>query len=244
MRSIFFIFFILICSNIIAQQFIKIEYEQTKDYGELGKYIGKSSLTLNESESLYVEIYNEEREELETEDGNLVISLGSGRMLYFKDYNKNLIFYENTIQLKHFPTQENIDLLKWEIEPNKTEEILGYTCQAAVAYFRGRTYVAYFTEKLGLKGGPWKFDGLPGVILKVFSTDGYIKIVAESIETKNKFVNIINPYNEIKEFITYPQFKDLYTKKYKEINRTEVMDGGGTTTIEIPVCQIECHITE
>src|SRR5690606_31903630 len=100
----------------------------------------------------------------------------------------------------------------------------------------------YFTEKLGFNGGPWKFVGLPGMILKIYSTDGYLDITAKSIETKNQTLNIENPYKDTKDFIDYSQFKDLYVKKYKEVNRTEILEGGGTATIGMPACQIECHV--
>lgn len=238
------IFIILIASNSIAQQFVEIEYEQIKDWGNAGKFTGKTMLTHNGTRSVYVEIFNEETEKHETDDGNLNISVGSGRSIFFKDYNKNNLLYENMLQFKHFPTQENIDLMKWEIEPRKTEEILGYTCQAAVSNFRGRTYVAYFTDKLGFYGGPWKFDGLPGMILKISSTDGFLSIKAKSIEVKNQNLTIENSYSEIKEFISYEEFASLYAKKYKEVNRTEISEEGGTITMAMPACQVECYIIE
>lgn len=154
------------------------------------------------------------------------------------------MLYENTIQFKHFPTKEKIDLIQWEIMSNETEEVLGYTCQIAIGEFRGRTYVAYFTDKLGFNGGPWKFDGLPGMILKVKSTDNMLNITAYSIELKNQNLTIENPYQDTKDFIDYAHFKDLYAIKYKEINRSEVLENGGMMTIGMPACQIECHVVE
>lgn len=50
---------------------------------------------------------------------------------------------------------------------NEMDTIAGYTCQKANLSFRGRDYIAWFTEDIPMNDGPWKFSGLPGLILKI-----------------------------------------------------------------------------
>lgn len=54
----------------------------------------------------------------------------------------------------------------WQIG-NETKTIVGYQCQKATCSFRGRNYTAWFAVDIPLSYGPWKFCGLPGLILKV-----------------------------------------------------------------------------
>ncbi|MBC8986350.1 GLPGLI family protein [Pedobacter sp. N36a] len=45
-----------------------------------------------------------------------------------------------------------------------------YLCQKASLSFRGRDYIAWFTTDVPVNDGPWKFSGLPGLIVKIEDT--------------------------------------------------------------------------
>jgi GLPGLI family protein len=68
---------------------------------------------------------------------------------------------------------------------NETKKIKSFTCKKATTTFRGRNYTAWYTEELSIIGGPWKFDGLPGLILSVSSEDKVLNIEATKIEKKS-----------------------------------------------------------
>ena len=71
--------------------------------------------------------------------------------------NENLMYSES------FPLQT------WQIE-SETKKICGYECQKATCRWRGRDYVAWFTAEIPVSAGPWKFGGLPGLIMKINDT--------------------------------------------------------------------------
>ena len=48
--------------------------------------------------------------------------------------------------------------------------ILGYPCHKATTRFRGRDYVAWYTEEIPFPYGPFKFGGLPGLITCIYDT--------------------------------------------------------------------------
>ena len=64
---------------------------------------------------------------------------------------------------------EEWPLMQWTLQ-DSTQTILSHQCQKATCHFRGRDFVAWFAADVPIKGGPWKFGGLPGCILKVYDT--------------------------------------------------------------------------
>ena len=76
----------------------------------------------------------------------------------------------------------------WKLT-NDSKTIKNYTCKKATTTFRGRTYEVWYTEKIPISIGPWKFNGLPGLILSVQDKEGIYKWEVKSISypyTKTK----------------------------------------------------------
>lgn len=67
--------------------------------------------------------------------------------------------------------QEDTPAFDWELTSD-TCTVMGYKCQKAVTEFRGRVWHAWFCPALPVDGGPYKFRGLPGLILKAEDTTG------------------------------------------------------------------------
>jgi GLPGLI family protein len=78
--------------------------------------------------------------------------------------------------------EESILPQEWEIGTD-TMTILGYTCRDASIYFRGREYMAWFAQDIPVNDGPWKFYGLPGLILQIEDRDKLFKFSAIGIES-------------------------------------------------------------
>jgi len=70
--------------------------------------------------------------------------------------------------------------LNWEIK-NKFRRIGEYQCQLAELDFRGRTYQAWFTLEIRIPYGPFKFFGLPGLILEIYDMKREVYFAATSI---------------------------------------------------------------
>jgi len=71
--------------------------------------------------------------------------------------------------------------MKWNLSKEQ-QTILGHRCQKALCRFRGCDFVAWFATDIPIKGGPWKFGGLPGCILKVYDTQKIYVWEAVAIE--------------------------------------------------------------
>lgn len=82
-----------------------------------------------------------------------------------------VVVHDNIGGTKYY-YQEPASLFTWFITPT-TASIAGYSCQRATTTFGGRTWEAWFTRAVPIADGPYKFYGLPGLIVKVADTRGY-----------------------------------------------------------------------
>ena len=139
--------------------------------------------------------------------------------LFNLDNNK---FYFKSLLLLKYAVAEDDLRFKWEIK-SETKTILGYQCQRAIStVFRGRSYEAWFASKIPIPFGPWKANGLPGMILEFYDLDRLLhfkvnkislydertvdfkqleeKIIAENPLSIEKYVLLKNKLN--KEFVS------------------------------------------
>lgn len=71
--------------------------------------------------------------------------------------------------------------IQWSFHP-ETKKIGKYVCKKATASFRGRSYTAWFTEAVPLNVGPWKFQGLPGLLVEIYDNKREVAFTLEKIE--------------------------------------------------------------
>ena len=69
----------------------------------------------------------------------------------------------------------------WNLEAD-TMDVMGHTCYKATTSWRGRDWIAWYCD-IPVSACPWKFNGLPGLILRLEDTDG--NHLFDAIETKN-----------------------------------------------------------
>lgn len=77
---------------------------------------------------------------------------------------------------------EDPPTMNWEIDEDTVQTILGYECHKAMTKFRGREWIVWYAEGIPMSLGPWKLNGLPGLILQAECRD-YISFCACSLET-------------------------------------------------------------
>ena len=90
------------------------------------------------------------------------------KYIVYKDMGEKTLTFEERTGGHNYRYRENLDMLmEWKILPGK-ETVNGYECQMATTFFAGRHYKAWFTMELPVPEGPYKFSGLPGLIVKVY----------------------------------------------------------------------------
>lgn len=106
---------------------------------------------------------------------------------------------------------DSVPNIEWEFLPNDCISILGYECGKATAEFAGRKYTAWFTSEIPLPFGPYKFGGLPGLILKIEDAEKQFVWEAVGFERTN---------NPIMEY-TYRDGNDKHCSAY-DVEKTLV----------------------
>lgn len=103
-------------------------------------------------------------------------------MYVFKDFEKQeqTVYDDYSDQFAKYnePFQE----MQWEVVADSTKTILGYECLMARTAYHGRDWTAWFAPEIPVKDGPWKFTGLPGLILMASESHGIHSFTANGIE--------------------------------------------------------------
>lgn len=99
--------------------------------------------------------------------------------------------------------------LKWNILADFTS-ILGYDVQKATTEFGGRKWIAWFAKEILIQSGPYKFFGLPGLILKIEDIHKNHVFELKGIKAKkiDYYYPYVNNYKDVK--ITYPKYVKIY----------------------------------
>ena len=205
-------------------------YLVTYDMDQLAKEINlktniKTYLKGNNKNSVYIEDFMNAFSE---SPDNVFSIKAKQNPIYFKELGKKTITYNDHIRLKFFDIKDSISSYNWTLH-NESKKILNYNCQKATCSFRGRNFTVYFTNELPFSDGPWKFFGLPGLILEVNSDDSIatITLIAEKIELKNENIAVENLYKN-KKIISIDEYIKLYIEQYNKSLSYVVNENGET----------------
>jgi GLPGLI family protein len=101
-----------------------------------------------------------------------------------------------------------IESIKWNIL-DSIKKIGGFTCTKAIGKYKGRNYVAWFCPDIAVQSGPWKLQGLPGLILEAHDSNYEVVFTFSSFQNSNHQNLVSLPNNPKKITIEeYEKMKD------------------------------------
>ena len=77
-------------------------------------------------------------------------------------------------------------LFDWQLI-DEDSVVCGYPCKKAKTSFRGRIWTVWYSPLLQYSDGPWKFCGLPGLVLKADEAEGKLSFNCKKIEKDTKY---------------------------------------------------------
>ena len=123
------------------------------------------------------------------------IPRADGSYYVVKSGADNKFYYYDKVGTERFFYSEDTPQLNWEVG-DSTKIILGYECFFASVDYHGRTWIAWFTPEIPVVAGPWKLQGVPGLILEAATVDGLYSFVANGIQQTEKPITPIYLVNE------------------------------------------------
>lgn len=223
MKKYFYVLFFV--SNLIFSQTNRFFYDLKYKLDSLQKEpeIATMVLDINPSETKYYDNTflekEEENKKYNSENTNWTEQIPVIRK---KGSNKNINFEMISWQLYSYPTDDKIN---WKLS-TETKTYQNLSLQKATTNFGGRKWTAWFTKEFPFSEGPYKFQGLPGLIIllqdeknqynfslienkkldKTYDTSNFLEVrygnkplpVTEKILNKKKIEYYNDPYNEFR----------------------------------------------
>ena len=196
------------------------------------------SLTQYRADSIIAKDRNEGMQQL----GNLMsLPISKFKKVIVKNFSARKMDVYDLIVSEKYHYIENLPPLQWSLK-DEFKTVDRFKVQKAETYYAGRNYVAWFAREIPIFDGPYKFTGLPGLIIEIhdsrydyhfkltnlFKKDKdwplvYNKSPKEMIFTdKNKFHSILESHKKnpmIKFNAKGIYFKDQEAESRKMIER-------------------------
>lgn len=128
---------------------------------------------------------------------------------------KTLIAYQTSSGQQYYFVKEKTPKINWEIT-NESKKIGGYETIKATAFFRGRNYEVWFAPSVPIAAGPWKLQGLPGLILEARDLTNTVVFLFKGIQIEDATKKLIAESENCKDckFISPEEF---YRKGKKDM---------------------------
>lgn len=146
-----------------------------------------------------------------------------------KQYSPKLILVSEDILIDNYQYKQPNEL-KWTISEDD-RIINGFKCFMANTSFYGRDYTAWYTKEVPISDGPYKFWGLPGLIVHIY--DSYkefdFKLVSFNKSENAPGLKLLKQTRTIE--VTFEEFKELKSKANS--NRAEMMKTMGMDVSQV-----------
>ncbi|CAD7799801.1 hypothetical protein CHRY9390_00538 [Chryseobacterium aquaeductus] len=199
-KIILFLFFVCFSFPVAAQSFV-VQYAYSKHImKDSTKIVSQNTfLNIDENQSTFFSEAPYLADSIMTSDEKL------GKKINFKTLpnnflschirkklsSKEVIYYSDEFGEHEFKYSEE-PKLSWKIG-KESKEIMGFKVYLAKTRYAGRNYEAYYAPEIPIQDGPYKFFGLPGLILEIFDEkkDHHFLAVGISHEKRISIDNLI-----------------------------------------------------
>ena len=148
-------------------------------------FVGKAAGSYRSYDrQLQNQLYRRQMQEAITNsaDGNIRLDhkiTASGTEYYqFINYKK---LVRREVMMNAYIVNDVLPVINWRISTEKAN-FAELRCQKATCHFKGRDYTACFCPDLPVRVGPWKLNGLPGVIVEAYDAKREVVFKFDQVE--------------------------------------------------------------
>lgn len=113
------------------------------------------------------------------------------------NYPQGNITSVETVPPYRYLTSEKLEKINWTLQA-EYDTICGHPCQKATGEYGGRLWNVWFAESLPTRWGPWRLNGLPGLIMRAVSDDGIHCFECRNVEAVKEAVTYSVPEEAMK----------------------------------------------
>ncbi len=107
----------------------------------------------------------------------------------YKNYPTRQITYMDRVIPTFFQYREPLDVFQWQLADSSTT-IGDFKANCAYTDYGGRRWVAWYTTDIPISDGPYKFRGLPGLIIRLYDDQKHYVFEMEKLERYEEGVPI------------------------------------------------------
>ncbi|KQT35504.1 hypothetical protein ASG22_00280 [Chryseobacterium sp. Leaf405] len=148
-----------------------------------------------------------------------------------KDYSKkSMNFYDKfkTVNLLIFENESP----KWKIE-KEFLKINNINCQKATTNYKGRIWEAWFSKDYPVNDGPYKFSGLPGLVVSLKDSDDDHVFNLIQIKKVKEIFSLLPKSSKQMTFAEYKKYMNSYTFSNDDIESMSINKQTGKADIQL-----------
>lgn len=175
-------FFFLLYTTFSHAQTYRIQYVNYND--TLNPIVRRGTIVLHQQDRSVAFYFLDASEKIgekklplrpgESTNMAIIQAVDTLKVIIHKNFNSELLAFLNPKGIGFKEEEFYYDSLhnfRWNLMQDTTI-INSVFCRKAVCTWRGRNYIAWYAPSIPISNGPWKFGGLPGLIMEVYDTDG------------------------------------------------------------------------
>lgn len=166
-------------------------------------------------------------------------------------YIWSLFLEDRVFHLERLPRSNTLCVVKeafpdisWRLTGNK-KSIHDFICFEAIGHFAGREYTVWFTEQIPSLYGPWKFHGLPGLIVQLEDSLGEVQFFVKSVQSFPNTQVVDNPFqNDSFQVLDRTSYLEEVKHYFKSLEKRMISRVGRGYEVKVkstPIRSIEIY---
>lgn len=120
---------------------------------------------------------------------------------------------------------------EYELVDEVGPQILGFKTSKAILKWRGRNYIIFYAPDIPVDEGPYKFFGLPGLILSIQDDLNEVSIIAKGFQKLTELPKKCDSIKFKKHDLNYKNFEKFFIQNYWSKKRyVESIESGITAS--------------
>ena len=217
--------------NLVAfsqeKKILQVEYDIFYNTDVPNTRKGVLQVYLKENKSVFFEKEHSLGTKTENEGLDINFTYGVNETPFVKMWGDNsTILYNDFWQKQTYLITDSINC-NWNISYSETKKIGNSLCNKATMTFRGRNYTAWYDANYPVHFGPWKFRGLPGLVMEIYDEEKRYNWLATRISYTDSFKD---NFIEHRKKLTFREYKELRLERIYNVDNSRLPRG---TRVEI-----------